>query len=34
LAAKEKIKARFDCDDIGELTKYVGCKVERTEDYV
>jgi hypothetical protein len=29
LATKEQIKARFDCDDIGELTEYVGCKVER-----
>jgi hypothetical protein len=34
LEAKEKMKARFDCDDIGELTEYVGCKVERTKDYV
>ena len=33
-AAKEQMKARFDCDDIGELTEYVGCKVECTEDYV
>jgi hypothetical protein len=28
------MKARFDCDDIGELTEYVGCKVELTQDYV
>jgi hypothetical protein len=34
LADKEQIKARFDCDNIGELTEYVGCKVERTKDYV
>jgi hypothetical protein len=34
LASKEQMKARFDCDDIGELTEYVGCKVERTKDYV
>jgi hypothetical protein len=34
LAAKEQMKARFDCDDIGELTEYVGCNVARTEDYV
>jgi hypothetical protein len=34
LTAKEKMKARFDCDDIGELTEYVGCKVDRTKDYV
>jgi hypothetical protein len=34
LAAKEQMKARFDFDDIGELTEYVGCKVERTKDCV
>jgi hypothetical protein len=34
LATKERMKARFDCDDIGELTEYVGCKIERTDDYV
>jgi hypothetical protein len=34
LAAKEQMKARFDCDDIGELTEYAGCKVERTKYYV
>jgi hypothetical protein len=28
------MKARFDCDDIGELTEYVGCMVERTPYYV
>jgi hypothetical protein len=28
------MKARLDCDGIGELTEYVGCKIERTEDYV
>jgi hypothetical protein len=28
------MKARFDCDDIGELTKYVGCMVDRTPYYV
>jgi hypothetical protein len=27
LAAKEQMKVRFDCDDIGELTEYGGCKV-------
>jgi hypothetical protein len=26
-AAKKKMKARFDCDDLGELTEYVGCKM-------
>jgi hypothetical protein len=34
LAAKEQMKANFDCDDIGELMEYVGCKIERTDDYV
>jgi hypothetical protein len=34
LAAKEQMKARFYCDDIGELTEYVRCKIERTEEYV
>jgi hypothetical protein len=29
LDAKEQMKARFDCDDIGEITEYVGCKIER-----
>ena len=24
---KEKMKLRFDCDDIGELKEYVGCKI-------
>ena len=26
--AKEQMMARFDCDEIGELKEYVGCKVE------
>jgi hypothetical protein len=34
LAAKEQMRAIFDCDDIGELTEYMGCKIERTDDYV
>jgi hypothetical protein len=34
LASKEQMKAKFDCDDIGEITEYVGCKVERTVEYV
>jgi hypothetical protein len=25
------MKSRFDCDDLGELTEYVGCKIETTE---
>jgi hypothetical protein len=34
LAAKEKMEATFDCDNIGELTEYIGCKIYRMEDYV
>jgi hypothetical protein len=33
-AAKAQTKFRFDCDDSGELTEYVGCKIERTSNYV
>jgi hypothetical protein len=33
-AAKEQIKSRFDCDDLGELNEYVACKIDRNEDYV
>jgi hypothetical protein len=33
-AAKEKMKSRFECDDLGELNKYVGCKIDSDEDYV
>jgi len=28
--AKEQMKQRFDCDDVGELREYVGCKIDRT----
>ena len=28
-AAKEQMKQRFECDDVGSLTEYVGCKVQR-----
>jgi hypothetical protein len=34
LTVNGEMKARSDCDDIGELTEYVGCKIERKEDYV
>ena len=27
--AKEEMKTLFDCDDVGEMKEYVGCKVER-----
>jgi hypothetical protein len=33
-AAKEQIKSRFGCDDLGELNEYVGCKIDRNEDSV
>ena len=28
LKSKEKLKQLFDCDDVGELTEYVGCKLD------
>jgi len=31
-AAKEQMKHRFECDDVGLLTEYVGCKVQRNMD--
>ena len=27
-SVKEQIKGRFDCDDVGLLNEYVGCKIE------
>jgi len=29
--AKEQIKGRFDCDDVGLLKEYVGCKIDWDE---
>ena len=29
--AKEQMKQCFDCDNVGELKEYVGCKIERTD---
>jgi len=29
--AKEQIKGRFDCDDVGLLNEYVRCKIEHDE---
>jgi hypothetical protein len=29
LKAKEEMMSRFDCDEVGEMKEYVGCKVER-----
>jgi hypothetical protein len=28
-AAKEKMKSQFECDDLGELNEYVGCKIAK-----
>jgi len=33
-AAKEQMKQRFECDDVGFLTEYVGCKVQRNMDSI
>jgi hypothetical protein len=30
-SAKEQMKSRFDCDEIGELTEYVGCKIQKLQ---
>ena len=29
MRARDEFMARFDCDDLGEVTEYVGCKLER-----
>jgi hypothetical protein len=31
LQAKQGLLQHFDCDEVGELTEYVGCKIERNE---
>jgi hypothetical protein len=33
-AAKDQMKSRFECDDIGEVNEYVGCKIDRGEYFV
>jgi hypothetical protein len=33
-AAKEQMKSIFECDDLGELNEYVGCKIDRGEYFV
>jgi hypothetical protein len=33
-AAKEQMKIRFEFDDLEELNEYVGCKIDRGEDFV
>ena len=32
LAAKKGMTDHFDCDEVGELTEFVGCKLDRTND--
>ena len=32
LSAKKGMTDRFDCDEVGELTEFVGCKLDRTTD--
>jgi hypothetical protein len=29
--SKEEMKEIFDCDDVGDMTEYVGCKIERDQ---
>jgi len=33
-AAKEQMKQCFDCDDLGALTEYVGCRVDRNKNSI
>jgi hypothetical protein len=33
-SGKEQLMERFDCDEIGELTEYIGCKIERGEGWM
>jgi hypothetical protein len=32
-AANEKMKIIYACDNLGELNEYVGCKIDRAEDF-
>jgi hypothetical protein len=34
LEAKKDLMSRFDCDEVGELTEYIGCKVDRGDGYL
>ena len=34
LVAKKQLMERFDCDEIHELMEYIGCKIERGEDWM
>jgi hypothetical protein len=33
-ATKEQMKSRFECDYLGELNEYVGCNIDRGEDFL
>jgi hypothetical protein len=32
--AKEQMKSRLECDDLGELNEYVGCNIDRGKDFL
>ena len=32
--AKKQMMEQFDCDEIGEMKEYIGCKIDRTEDSI
>ena len=32
LKAKTEMMSRFDCDEVGELREYIGCKLDWNED--
>ena len=32
--AQKEMQKRFDCDDVGELVEYLGCKIDRTKDSI
>jgi hypothetical protein len=34
LEAKKLLMERFDCDEVGELTEYIGCKIDRDEGFM
>jgi len=33
-AAKEQMKQLFDCDDVGKLTEYVDCRLDRNNNSI